>query len=179
MQMFCGATETTAVTTGWLLAAPPTLFEGLFEFDPAKLISRSPVDAHGRLAETPESLAVPVAAKAPWRRSLKECLAAARGEGGPGGDLWARLTSEVLGVVGSLDPGAPLKYEHLEKLALCDGVIKECVAGHAAHLWLVRTCFAAVPGHCGSSIRLAPMAALRRQTSMQGAGASSPRAPWS
>ena len=141
--MFFGATETTAVTTGWLLyalardaagAPPPTLFEGLFEFDPAKLISRSPVDSNGRLAETPESLAIPAAAKAPWRRSLNEYLAAARGEGGPGGDLWARLTSEVLAVVGSLDPAAPLKYEHLERLALCDGVIKECVAGSRVSL---------------------------------------------
>ena len=34
-------------------------------------------------------------------------------------------SDEVLSVVGSLDPATPLKYEHLERLALCDGTIKE------------------------------------------------------
>lgn len=133
MIMLVGATETTAVTTGWLLyalardaagAPTPELYEGLFEFDPTSLITQTPVDAHGRIAETEASLSIPTAAAAHWRRSLESILAA-RGSGSGHEDLWARLTEEVTGVVGSLDPGSPLGYEHLDKLVLCDGVIKE------------------------------------------------------
>lgn len=133
MIMLVGATETTAVTTGWLLyalardaagAPTPEIYEGLFEFDPVSLVTRTPVDAQGRIAETDASLSIPAAAAAPWRRTLDEVVAA-KAAGSDRGDLWARLTEEVTTVVGSIDPGATLRYEHLDKLVLCDGVIKE------------------------------------------------------
>lgn len=136
MIMLVAATETTAVTTGWMLyalardaagAPTPAIYEGLFEFDPATLITRTPVDARGRIAETDASLSIPDAAASSWRRSLKDILAAKANGDGSGGDLWERLTAEISEVVGSIDPSAPLRYEHLDKLVLCEGVIKECV----------------------------------------------------
>lgn len=138
MIMFAGATETTAVTTCWILyalakdaagAPTPACYEGLFEFDPASVVTRSPVDSRGRIAETPATLSVSAAAPAPWRRPLSEILASTPAgsgeEGGGPSRLWSALASEVQAVVGSLDPSAPLRYEHLEKLTLCDGLIKE------------------------------------------------------
>ena len=136
MIMLVAATETTAVTTGWMLyalardaagAPTPAIYEGLFEFDPATLITRTPVDARGRIAETDASLSIPDAAASSWRRSLKDILAAKANGDSSGGDLWERLTAEITEVVGSINPSAPLRYEHLDKLVLCEGVIKECV----------------------------------------------------